>query len=377
MRPLDIGATDEWIPAFRPDPSARLRRSWRVDVIKAMRYLRKRAGGEAVETPQSWWTAHLEAALVNEHKYSDEHGLPRLKVPPDLRAAFDLGDIKGCDIVDEDWATISTRIKGNAVNEQGRRAKLRSVLLRSSCRVAPTDTATTTATATATVGRFTCTRTTTATADGFTTTSITTEATATATTTASPGTTTPPPSAVSEAKHSTPLREGIDACCASLLKLSPRKKAWQVKQHAAAVAYTNEYGVRAAFHREYFEKFRYVVAVCWVLREDARRRQEVARAAAASNARAAAKAGGGEGGSGGPAGAFKASDAVEVLNEYKCPITAEIMTDPVCTADGFTYERTAIAEWLRTNDTSPSTGAKLACKRLVPNITVRCLLQHL
>ena len=68
---------------------------------------------------------------------------------------------------------------------------------------------------------------------------------------------------------------------------------------------------------------------------------------------------------------------MELLNEYKCPITAEIMTDPVCTADGFTYERTAITEWLRSNDTSPSTGAKLTCKRLIPNITVRCLLQRL
>ena len=99
--------------------------------------------------------------------------------------------------------------------------------------------------------------------------------------------------------------------------------------------------------------------------------------AAASKARAAATIGGGEGGSGGPAGALEASEAVELLNEYKCPITAEIMTDPVCTADGFTYERTAITEWLRSNDTSPSTGAKLTCKRLIPNITVRCLLQRL
>jgi len=47
------------------------------------------------------------------------------------------------------------------------------------------------------------------------------------------------------------------------------------------------------------------------------------------------------------------------------------------TLDGFTYERTAIIEWLRTNDTSPSTGAKLESKRLIPNVTVRCLLQHL
>jgi len=299
MRLLDIGPTDKWIPGFLPDPPARLQSSWRVDVIKAMRYLRKSAEGEAVETPQSWWTAHLEAFLVMNRKYRDEHGLPRTKVPPDLRAAFDLGDIKG-------------GIEGNDVNEQDRRANLRSVLGRRLCRVAPTDTVTTTTTATATVtvGGFTTTATvtTTATAGGFTTTTkatVTTTATAkaTATATASPGTTTSAPSAVSEAKHSKPLREGIDACCASLLKLSPRKKAWQVKQHAAAVAYMND-----AISREWLEKFRLDVAVYWVLREDARRRQEVARAAAASNARAAAKAGGGKGGNGGPAGALEASD---------------------------------------------------------------------
>tara|TARA_B100000795_G_scaffold3320_1_gene2269 strand:- start:332 stop:469 length:138 start_codon:yes stop_codon:yes gene_type:complete len=33
-----------------------------------------------------------------------------------------------------------------------------------------------------------------------------------------------------------------------------------------------------------------------------------------------------------------------LINEYTCPITAEIMTDPVNTLDGFTYERTAITE---------------------------------
>ena len=79
----------------------------------------------------------------------------------------------------------------------------------------------------------------------------------------------------------------------------------------------------------------------------------------------------------GSSGAAGASVATKVLNEYTCPITAEIMTDPVSTLDGFTYERTAITEWLRTNDTSPSTGAKLESKRLIPNVTVRCLLQHL
>ena len=84
-----------------------------------------------------------------------------------------------------------------------------------------------------------------------------------------------------------------------------------------------------------------------------------------------------EGTLGGSGGAAGLSVATKVLNEYTCPITAEIMTDPVSTLDGFTYERTAITEWLRTNDTSPSTGAKLESKRLIPNVTVRCLLQHL
>ena len=67
----------------------------------------------------------------------------------------------------------------------------------------------------------------------------------------------------------------------------------------------------------------------------------------------------------------------EVLHDYLCPITAEIMTDPVFTSDGFTYERTAITKWLSTNDTSPSTGATLESKKLIPNIMARCLLRHL
>ena len=42
--------------------------------------------------------------------------------------------------------------------------------------------------------------------------------------------------------------------------------------------------------------------------------------------------------------------------EYFCPITCEIMEDPVVAADGHTYERTAIAEWLEHHDLSPLTG---------------------
>jgi len=84
---------------------------------------------------------------------------------------------------------------------------------------------------------------------------------------------------------------------------------------------------------------------------------------------------GGEGGSSGAAGPSEASEAAEVPDDYVCPITAEIMTDPVSTLDGFTYERTAITEWLRTKDTSPSTGATLESKTVIPNLSLRSMIR--
>ena len=88
-----------------------------------------------------------------------------------------------------------------------------------------------------------------------------------------------------------------------------------------------------------------------------------------------ATADGGEGGCSGAASPRSEASEVAVPDQYVCPITAEIMTDPVCTVDGFTHERTAISEWLRTNDTSPSTGTTLESKALIPNHLVRSLLR--
>ena len=84
---------------------------------------------------------------------------------------------------------------------------------------------------------------------------------------------------------------------------------------------------------------------------------------------------GGEAGGSGAAGPSEASAAAEVPDEYICPITSEIMTDPVSTSDGFTYERAAITEWLRTKDTSPKTGATLESKILIPNHLVRSMIR--
>ena len=63
-------------------------------------------------------------------------------------------------------------------------------------------------------------------------------------------------------------------------------------------------------------------------------------------------------------------------DDFICPITAEIMTDPVSTADGFSYEREAITEWLRTKDTSPTTGATLESKKLIPNHSLRSIIRR-
>ena len=88
-----------------------------------------------------------------------------------------------------------------------------------------------------------------------------------------------------------------------------------------------------------------------------------------------ATAGGGEGGGSGAAGPSQASEAAEVPNDFICPITTEIMTDPVSTSDGFTYERAAITEWLRTKDTSPKTGARLESTTLYPNHSLRSVIR--
>ena len=44
-------------------------------------------------------------------------------------------------------------------------------------------------------------------------------------------------------------------------------------------------------------------------------------------------------------------------------------------ADGFTYERSAIEQWLETHNTSPTTGVELESKQLIPCHRLRSLIQ--
>ena len=62
---------------------------------------------------------------------------------------------------------------------------------------------------------------------------------------------------------------------------------------------------------------------------------------------------------------------VEPPAEYICPISHELMVDPVFTASGQTYERECIALWLRSKQTDPISNAGLPNKKLVPNFALR------
>ncbi|GHP11194.1 WD repeat, SAM and U-box domain-containing protein 1 [Pycnococcus provasolii] len=74
-----------------------------------------------------------------------------------------------------------------------------------------------------------------------------------------------------------------------------------------------------------------------------------------------------------PPGPLIARD--DVPHDYRCPITLELMKDPVVADDGFTYERTAINAWMRgRNPVSPVTGARLRSKNVIANHTLKAAI---
>lgn len=61
-------------------------------------------------------------------------------------------------------------------------------------------------------------------------------------------------------------------------------------------------------------------------------------------------------------------ERVPVLPEFVCPLTLEVLRDPVLTADGHTYERAAITNWFAMGRrTSPMTNGALTDRTLLPN----------
>ncbi|CAL9170134.1 U-box domain-containing protein 19-like [Musa acuminata AAA Group] len=65
------------------------------------------------------------------------------------------------------------------------------------------------------------------------------------------------------------------------------------------------------------------------------------------------------------------------LDHLRCPISLELMTDPVTIATGQTYDRASISKWLKSGClTCPVTGEKLANNSLVPNSAIRNLMEQ-
>ncbi|KAK9823095.1 hypothetical protein WJX72_000232 [[Myrmecia] bisecta] len=64
-------------------------------------------------------------------------------------------------------------------------------------------------------------------------------------------------------------------------------------------------------------------------------------------------------------------EEIDLPDMLVCPITQEVFKDPVVAADGFTYERAAITDWLRKSLTSPMTNEALPHDKVVPNFSIR------
>ena len=66
------------------------------------------------------------------------------------------------------------------------------------------------------------------------------------------------------------------------------------------------------------------------------------------------------------------------MKDFVCPITLEVMRDPVFAADGFSYERDAIKRWFESGHSkSPVTNEELPNTNLVTNHTLRRILDDM
>jgi ankyrin repeat protein len=67
---------------------------------------------------------------------------------------------------------------------------------------------------------------------------------------------------------------------------------------------------------------------------------------------------------------------VQTLEDFNCPITQQLMFDPVIASDGHTYEREAIEKWLEKNNTSPMINTVLQHKYLAPNFFAKKTIEQ-
>ncbi|GAA0150207.1 ubiquitin-protein ligase [Lithospermum erythrorhizon] len=72
---------------------------------------------------------------------------------------------------------------------------------------------------------------------------------------------------------------------------------------------------------------------------------------------------------------FEKCQSFLIPHEFLCPITLEIMTDPVIVATGQTYERESIQKWFNSgHHTCPKTGQTMSHLTLAPNFALHNLI---
>ncbi|KDO27221.1 hypothetical protein SPRG_07470 [Saprolegnia parasitica CBS 223.65] len=65
------------------------------------------------------------------------------------------------------------------------------------------------------------------------------------------------------------------------------------------------------------------------------------------------------------------------LQSFLCPISCEIMRDPVIARDGHSYERAQITRWFQSHRRSPVTNEELPSTELMPNYSLKqAILEH-
>ncbi|CAM8939867.1 unnamed protein product [Rhodiola kirilowii] len=65
------------------------------------------------------------------------------------------------------------------------------------------------------------------------------------------------------------------------------------------------------------------------------------------------------------------------VEDFRCPISLELMTDPVTVSTGQTYDRCSIQKWLKAGNTvCPITGERLTSNELVPNYSLKKLIDQ-
>ncbi|KAF5207521.1 Ring-type e3 ubiquitin transferase [Thalictrum thalictroides] len=73
----------------------------------------------------------------------------------------------------------------------------------------------------------------------------------------------------------------------------------------------------------------------------------------------------------------KKSDSVSIPDDFRCPISLELMRDPVIVATGQTYERSCIQRWIDCgHKTCPKTQQQLLNFSLTPNYVLRSLISQ-